>query len=224
MDDSILTYDEDGQEVLLSDDVRFNLKKSKDSIIRIEVRKEANGSSFNNAKETADKINYGYKVEGNTIILDDFLTTIGNSKFKDQEVRVNLYIPTGTLVNFNIQNHRDWTVRAKTDKATNGIEKYLWKMDSDGVLHCQDCPADIEDRNTHGRNKVLINEDGIDIDIKDNGDSFKMKIDGNGLKIRTNENDDKKKDDNTGSEDKESFEMKIDKDGVNIDSNSNGRR
>jgi len=36
--------------------------------------------------------------------------------------------------------------------------------------------------------RIIINGDGVDIDIKDNGDSFKMKIDEDGVKIKTDDN------------------------------------
>ena len=101
MNGATISYDQDGNEVLVLDDVRFNLKKSKDSIIRIEVRKESNGASFNEAKEKSTAIEYSYTVEGNTIALDDFLTTSSENKFKNQEVRVTLYIPAGSIIAYS---------------------------------------------------------------------------------------------------------------------------
>jgi hypothetical protein len=37
--------------------------------------------------------------------------------------------------------------------------------------------------------KIIINEDGIDIDVQDNGESFKMKLDENGVKIKAKDDD-----------------------------------
>jgi hypothetical protein len=66
---------------------------------------------------------------------------------------------------------------------------YQWLMKDNGVLQCLDCPENMKQEDDEDENgRIIINEDGVDIDIKDDGDSFKMKIDENGLKIKTNDN------------------------------------
>jgi len=101
MDNSMMTYDDDGEAVLISSDVRYRIKRSKDTIIRIEVRREANGPSLLEARATAKKILYSYSLSDNTLVLDDFLTSEGKSRFKDQEVRVTLYVPKGTFLTYS---------------------------------------------------------------------------------------------------------------------------
>ena len=193
MNGATISYDQDGNEVLVLDDVRFNLKKSKDSIIRIEVRKESNGASFNEAKEKSTAIEYSYTVEGNTIALDDFLTTSSENKFKNQEVRVTLYIPAGSIIAYSNGNNNCWTMRAPLDRVLNGCEMadYVWEMDTEGDLICQNCPEEEDEdegQDEDQRNKIIIDENGIDIDIKDGGDSFEMKINEDGIHIKTEEN------------------------------------
>ena len=39
----------------------------------IQIEKLANGKSASEAKKRAEKIKYGYKIEGNTLILDNYL-------------------------------------------------------------------------------------------------------------------------------------------------------
>ncbi len=206
MNDMVMTYDDAGEPVLLSDDVRFRLKKSKDSIIRIEVRKEANGPSITEARTVAENINYSYELSGNTLTLNDFLTADSKSKFKDQEVRVNLLLPVGTTLKYSSESGRNWTMSADTDRATDGIEGYYWKMGSDGELKCQECPEETFDYDDDD-NHIRINKDGVDIDIEDNGDSFKMKVDEDGLNIKASDNED-------------SVDIKIDERGVKIDADN----
>ena len=51
------------------------------------------------------------------------------------------------------------------------------------------CPEDLEENEEEDENgRIIINGKGVDIDIKEDGDSFKMKIDEDGVKIKTNEN------------------------------------
>ncbi|MDO6602396.1 PspC domain-containing protein [Arenibacter palladensis] len=184
----VLDYTENGEEILISRDFRMYLKMSHDSIARIEVRKNANGNSFKNATETAGKINYSYLVQGNTILLDDYLSTGRENKFRDQDVRVYLYLPMGTKVEFGSSPENCWIIRANNDRNMNGCEitKYAWMMNKDGEMKCENCP-EIEEVDDDKNGKIIINEDGVDIDIKGNGDNFKLKIDDKGVQIKTNE-------------------------------------
>ncbi|MBU2906298.1 MULTISPECIES: PspC domain-containing protein [Arenibacter] len=185
----VLDYTENGEEVLVSEDIRINLKMSKDSIARLEVRKNANGNTFKNATETANNINYGYEIQGNTIILDDFLTTAKENKYRDQEVRIYLYLPVGTVLTYESDNNHCWIMSAPLDRNMSGCKmtKYQWKMEDSGELICLNCPVKEEDNDDNSNGKIIINEDGVDIDLKGDGDSFKLKIDDKGVQIKTNE-------------------------------------
>ncbi|WP_339706250.1 PspC domain-containing protein [uncultured Kriegella sp.] len=214
IDDIMLYKDDDGNDILLSNDVQVKIEKSNGSSSHIRVRKDARGSSFNDARETAEKIAYDYRTEKNTIYLDNFLTTHRSNKFKDQEVQVNLAIPEGTVISYENNNNRCWTMRAPLDRNMNGCEmtKYLWQMDANGELICLNCPEenddDDDDENSKGNNRIIINEEGVDIDIQDNQDSFKMKIDGDGVKIKANDNSD-------------NVDINIDQKGVKVNTDEN---
>ncbi len=205
----VITHDKNGEKLLVSEDVRFQLKKSKDSVFRLEVRKEANGGSFKKAKEIAEGIAYDYTAEGNTVYLNNYLTNPGYSKFNDQEIRAKIFIPVGTILKYDRGNSRSWIMRAETDRSDDDLRDYTWKMGSNGILTCLDCPEKVETEdedqdenrininengidiniNDNGeKGKIIINEDGIDIDVKDNGESFQMKLDENGIKIKADDN------------------------------------
>jgi frataxin-like iron-binding protein CyaY len=59
-------------------------------------------------------------------------------------------------------------------------------MNKDGELKCENCP-EIQEVDEDNNGKIIINEDGVDIDIKGNGDNFKLKIDDKGVQFKTNE-------------------------------------
>ncbi len=208
MGNMIITHDDNGNKMMVSEDVRFRIKKSKDSIYRIEVRKEANGSSFEKAKQTAEQIDYSYVLERNILELNNFLSTSGETKFNDQEVRVNLFIPEGTVLTYDRGEGRSWIMNANTDRDVDQLDNYVWKMDRNGELTCLDCPDEMEYENSNDnririnengidinindngeKGKIIINENGIDIDVNDNGESFKMKVDENGVKIKAQDGD-----------------------------------
>lgn len=205
MGNMIITHDDNGEKILVSEDVRFRIRKSTDSIIRVEIRKEANGPSFARAKETAEVIEYDYTLQGNGIMFNNYLQIPGNSKFNDQEVRVNLFVPIGTVLTYDRGEGRSWVMRADTDRNTNDLDGYTWEMGSDNELKCLDCPAEME-YDEDSNNRVRINEDGIDININDtDGESFKMKIDENGVRINAKDND------------AEKVDINIDANGSNVD-------
>ncbi len=205
--DTFLSYDEAGNKILVSDDVRFRIRKSKDTLVRVQVRKEADGPSNREAKDIASQIVYDYEVSGNTISFNDYLTTQG-PKFKDQEVRVNIFLPVSTILTYEQTNSRNWITTVNTDRDTDGLEGYLWKMTNNGELECLDCPEYIEmnDEDDNGSNRIKINENGIDININDNGEKGKIIINENGIDIDVNDHG-------------ESFKMKLDENGVKIDAN-----
>ena len=186
----ILDHDKDGKAFLVSRDVRVNLKKSKDSMVHIEIRKNANGSSFQKARETAGNIDYSYEIEGNTLVLNDFLTYAKDNKMKNQEVRINLYLPVGMTIAYQKERHgRCWTLRADNDQDMDGCDfgDHLWKMNHTGELVCQDCPDKVSDTYEEVKNRFIMNKQGINIDVKDKNDSFTMKLDSNGLELKAND-------------------------------------
>ncbi|SDQ64355.1 PspC domain-containing protein [Flagellimonas zhangzhouensis] len=180
------TYDENDKRILISDEVEIKMRKSEDSLVNITVRKDANGSSSLAARDRAKNIEYGYEIVGNQIILDEYLTTDVSNKARHQEVTTTIHIPEGTVVRFeeSTRGHIGRGISNDQDYYRSSIIGHVWKMDQDGELKCQNCPENVDEEDTHGKNKIIINEDGIDIDIKDETDSFEMKINEDGIKVK----------------------------------------
>ena len=186
-----ITYDENGDKLLFANDVRFDIKKSEDSIAHIRIRKDADGNSFATAKERASAIDYSYSVVDKTLLLDNFHTTDAKNKVRDQEVRVTVFVPVKSVIRFDesAKRHIGRVTRYDKDIYRSEIIDYQWLMKDNGVLQCLDCPEDLEEEENEDEDgRIIINGEGVDIDIKDNGDSFKMKIDEDGVKIKTDDN------------------------------------
>jgi hypothetical protein len=203
--DLIISFDDNGNEILVSNDVRFKFKTSTDSLVRIEIQKNANGNTFSNARETAEKINYGYTVVGNTINLNDFLSTDRNNKFKNQEVKIVVFIPKGKLLQFTGFDDDWWKLDVQTDDYPDNsqISDFTHRMSANDNLICTDCP-EREINFSDDNNRVKINANGIDININNNGEKGKIKIDENGVDININDNGEKGK-------------IKINENGIDID-------
>jgi len=182
-----VTHDSNGERLLFSDDVYFDIKKSEDSLAYIEVRRDADGSSFEDARERAGNIAYSFTVDGNTISLDDYITTPIANKVRDQEVRVSLLVPEGTVLQFDDSagGRLGRGTRYDEDLYRSEVTDYSWMMQADGKIRCLDCPEDVREKETTGEDgHIIINEEGVDIDLRDNGDNFKMQIDEKGVRIK----------------------------------------
>ena len=187
-----LSYDENDKPILVSDDVRFAIKKSEDSLVRLNIRKDSHGNTFKAARDRAKEISYQYRANGNEIILNNLLSTDYSNKARQQEVHSTIFIPVGSYISFDesTEEHIGRNIKNDRDYYRREITEHTWRMGQDGELKCLNCPIAEEEKNDDnddGNGKIIINEDGIDIDLNNDQDSFKVKIDEDGVKIKTGE-------------------------------------
>jgi hypothetical protein len=168
----------------------------------IQIERLAVGKSAVESKNRAEKIRYGYKIEGNQLLLDNYLLTDVTNKFRDQKVELYLYLPKGTLfkTDENVQNY---------DRTSNDFfnlhfssNEYIYKVEGEKVK-CLNCPATENDYNdVDGVNSEEVNvtneNDSTDVvTVKVNGKTIietksgkekkgKLTIDENGVIIKSN--------------------------------------
>lgn len=185
-----VTYNEEGERLLFSDEIYFDVKKSRDSLAHIRIRKDADGSSLTDARQRASKVDYNYLLEGQTIVLDDYLTTAISNKVRDQAVRITLFVPEGTVMRFgpSAKGHIGRGTRYEEDLYRFDLPDYLWIMQDEGSIRCLDCPESLMQQERDQNGHIIIDENGVDINLGDEKDSFKMKIDEQGIRIKAGEN------------------------------------
>lgn len=180
------TADENDKEVIYSNNVKIHLMKTDEARPFLQIEKISNGSSYNNAKERATKINYNYDIQGNSINLDNYLLTDRNNKFRDQEVHIYIYIPKGTII-FPNENISDFLTNRNSDiDMYYGKENYHYKL-IDNELECLDCPIEEnfdENEWNEKENEVNLRINGKDI-ITSETEVKSINIDENGIKIET---------------------------------------
>jgi phage shock protein PspC (stress-responsive transcriptional regulator) len=187
-----IRYDEADNALLYSDDLLMDIRPAEDSVLSLKVRKDADGSSYQNARDRAAEIDYSYTFSGSTLTLSDHFTTDVKNKIRNQEMRLTLYVPAGTVLTFNSTagDYIGRQTKYDRDMYRKRIVNYTWVMEDDGTLNCLDCPVseggDWDDDD--GRGRIIIDEDGIDIDVQDSRDTFRMKIDENGIELKAKEN------------------------------------
>ncbi len=188
------TYDENDKQILISDEVNIKVRKSNDSFVKLNIRKDSHGNTTHAARERAKQINYDYQLTQNQIVLDEYLTTATSNKARNQEVVSTIYVPEGAVLKFSesVKGHIGRGIDNDQDYYRSDIVDYTWIMGGDGELKCQNCPEKLEAEDYEGSEDghIIINEDGIDIDLEDRNDEFKVKINEDGIKIRAKEKND----------------------------------
>ncbi|MGB8704283.1 MAG: hypothetical protein WCD31_04585, partial [Gillisia sp.] len=180
------------------------VKSTTDSVATIEVTKSSDGKNYKDAKDRAQHIKYSTKLEGNKLYLDSFFIAPLQDNYRNQEVKVTLYLPKGSIL-YADQNVADFNRYSSFDGGIlkNGqLENYV-TITEDGT-ECNSCPAiemeegswdndsswDEEDNGIHIENTdssdkvdIHINEKGVQID-KNN--EKKVRIDKHGIQIKNN--------------------------------------
>ena len=147
--------DASNNSLIYSNNIRLEILKTDEKTPFIQIERMARGASFQEAKIRAEKIQYGFKLEGNQLLLDNYLLTSVNDKFRDQEVAIYLYLPEGTLfkVDESVQHYDE-----SDDEFFNlhfSSNDYIYKVNTTQVK-CLNCP---ENENEYGDVETGITED-----------------------------------------------------------------
>lgn len=134
-----ITQDEADNEIIYSNNVSIEVKYTDEATPYMLIEKLANGKSTSQAKKRAEKIKYNYKIEGNTIVLDNYLLTAVENKFRGQEVEIYLYLPKGTI----FQTDESYSNYDRSDYDFFDENEYdtknpIYRVDSDKVK-CLNC-------------------------------------------------------------------------------------
>lgn len=188
-----ITLDSTGNNVIYSNNVSFKIAQTDALSPYIQIEKEAKGKTLFEAKQRAEKIKYGYKMEGTHLILDNYLLTDLKEKFRDQEIEITLFLPLGTIL--------------KVDKSlaqydqTDG-DYFLWnpeltdavyKVETDKIK-CQNCPNEgeeiniIEENNKENDSTVTttVSVNGEVITVNKTGSKKGLSVNKDGVIIKTN--------------------------------------
>lgn len=200
-EDFEFVQDAENKELIYSNDVEFHIMPTNEKSAYVLVENIANGITLSDAKKRAEKIDYKFKVEGNEIIFNNYLLTEVSNKFRDQEVKIYLYLPKGTvfITDSSVKEYDD----SDNDffNLHHSSSDYIYKVESDKVK-CLNCPPDEnqyddmdnedleEDLEEIVPGNVTINKHGISITndtINSNSKNIKeLKINKDGIIIKTN--------------------------------------
>ncbi|MET0759450.1 MAG: PspC domain-containing protein, partial [Flavobacterium sp.] len=200
-EDFLFTQDSANNELIYSNNVRFHVLKTDQKLPFLQIERQAEGKSMVDAKNRAEKIKYSYKIEGNHLVLDNYLLTEIGNKYRNQEVEIFLYLPEGVYFkpDMNVQNY-DRSYESDFDlkfSSENDVYKVIGSE-----LKCLNCivnEEDIDFNNEEDVETVDISGSGNDtiktITVKVGGKeiirtetkkSGSLTIDDNGVIIKNN--------------------------------------
>ncbi len=155
-----ITEDENMKEVIYSNNIRVQYLKTDALQPYILIEKVAQGKSISEAKSRSEKIKYTYKIDKNSLIFDNYFTTDIENKFRNQVVKIYVYLPENTIIKPD----------TSVDKYANYSDLYISYTDDEhsyilknNELKCLDCPNDSWNDET-----IKDKEMDIDINIKAN--------------------------------------------------------
>ncbi|MDT0647350.1 PspC domain-containing protein [Zunongwangia sp. F260] len=139
-----IRHDESNNKMLFSDQVWITIKSTRDSLASLEIVKAAEGSDFEDANERARNIQYDVNLLDNELQLDSHLTSDLKYKYRDQEVRITLFLPQGTTlyVEDNVGAFISRRYNSENIYRHGDQERYL-EVTENGTI-CNDCPVEME--------------------------------------------------------------------------------
>jgi len=166
-----ITQDEGDNEIIYSNNVSIEIKETDAAAPYMLIEKLANGKSTSQAKKRAEKIKYEYKIEGNTIILDNYLLTAVENKFRGQEVEIYLYLPKGTI----FQTDESYSNFDRSDYGFFDENEYdtknpVYRVETDKV-RCLNCSEE-------------VNDDSLSLEIESGDTSASIYYDENGVLVK----------------------------------------
>lgn len=171
-----ITQDEKDNDVIYTNDVSIEIMPTDEALPYLQIEKFANGKSAAEAKKRAEKIKYGFKIEKNNLILDNYLVTATENKIRGQQVKLYLFLPKGTLFiaekgfdNFDDSDNDFFNLH-------HSSSDYIYKVENDKVK-CLNCPIYENDFDDIENNETIIDSNSTII-YDENGVLIKKEISG----------------------------------------------
>jgi phage shock protein PspC (stress-responsive transcriptional regulator) len=144
-----------GNEIIYSNNISFFVNRTDEKKPFVQIERISNGKTSSEARDRAGKIKYSFKLEGNTLILDNYLLTDIGNKYRNQKVEIYLYLPEGTTFacDDSVEEY-DYTDNEFFDLWFDGDHTYIME---ENHVKCMDCIAE----GTEMEPEVEVDEAGI---------------------------------------------------------------
>jgi hypothetical protein len=193
-DDYELVEDLNKKQHLYSKRIELKITESDDSKSYIKIEKRASGSSFTDARNRAEKIEYQYKIENNKLILNNYFITDSALKQRNQSITITLYLNNNMHVKPDKSVAEYINSYQSSYNFNNGYDNKVYQINNN-IIQCSNCSdknsSDSEDSYSENKDTTttfIIDKNGMKVEKKSaDQDEFRgLKINSNGVVIKTN--------------------------------------
>ena len=132
-----IKFQNENERVIYIRDIRVDMKSTFDSIGKIIVEKNAEGNNQPDAKKRAEAIEYNYSLENNRLNLNSFFLTDPKNKYRDQNVKVTIYMPEGTVISADENVKTFYALSSNFSEIRNAPSQYYRILRNQ--IECLDC-------------------------------------------------------------------------------------
>jgi phage shock protein PspC (stress-responsive transcriptional regulator) len=107
--DKQISFGHDAYSVFLNEEKKelyirpyLSINLSGDKITRVEMRKRSTGRTEYEAIKKTEGIQYNYRLNGDSLNIDEYFTIPSGRKWSADEIRIHLFIPNGTVLKFDL--------------------------------------------------------------------------------------------------------------------------
>jgi phage shock protein PspC (stress-responsive transcriptional regulator) len=156
--DMEIKYAENGDKILYSRDIDIYVRNTVDSLAYLQITKSAQGPGSDEARTAAKNIVYTFDFQGNQLILDGYFITSTENGFRDQEVKVELFMPEGSFLYPSGETHN---YHGYGNIFYENEEEHYLKILKDGA-ECLDCPEEEVEIKRNEINNDTLNPNVVD--------------------------------------------------------------
>lgn len=144
-----------GQDSLLTNNVRINVVKSKDSLYHVQVIKYSNGKTGRYAGELTANIHFIPRQQGNILLLPEGFFVTRNDKYRNQRVIVSIAVPEGKKIKISdkLREYQWFNMRFERGYRNNWENGYGWQNDKEMIMTKDDLKT-YEDLNQEAKDKA----------------------------------------------------------------------
>jgi hypothetical protein len=130
-----------GEDQLIVNSVMVQIQEAPDDRFRIVQEHYSRGRNLDNAVQLANDINFEYRLQDNQLHFPNFISLDKGQKWRNQEVRLIIYVPEGKTIFLRRSAMDKGTLRRiDIDRSLEHPYPYYdryWKMTEDGLI-CED--------------------------------------------------------------------------------------
>ncbi|RVU92229.1 PspC domain-containing protein [Flavobacterium columnare] len=193
-----LVQDSLGHEYIYSNNVELELMPTDEAKPYIQIEYTAKGKTLSEARKNADRIGYKFRNDDsnpNILSLDNYFLIDPKYKFRDQQVRIFLFVPKGMYIKPDSSLKYYDITSSDYFRFFASSNDYVYKVE-ENKIKCKNCPTNLlededqeEESSYDDNSSIIINKDGLqikkDTTLTNTKDIKELKISKEGIIIKT---------------------------------------